>query len=67
MIVVGDRFRRKSDGSLWEVAAFIEETVRPGERAVRKAALGRLYGFSSPETIPLEDLDNEVGWEREGI
>ena len=42
MIVVGDRFRRKSDGSLWEVAGFLRETVKPGERAARKAALRRI-------------------------
>ncbi len=65
MIVVGDWFRRKSDGSLREVAAFLNETVRPGEETVRKAALGRLYGLSGPDTIPLEDLDNDVGWRRE--
>ncbi len=65
MIVVGDRFRRKSDGSLWDVAGFLEETVRPGERAVRRAVLAHVEGPTDTETIPLEDLENEVGWQRE--
>ncbi len=65
MIVVGDRFRRKSDGSLWEVAGLLYETVTPGEKAVCKAALARMDDSSGPETILLEDLENEVGWRRE--
>ncbi len=65
MILIGDRFRRKSDGSMWQVAGFLHETVKPGEKAVRKAALGRLDDSSGPETAPFEDLENEVGWQRE--
>ncbi len=65
MILVGDRFRCKSDGTMWEVADFVYVAVKPGERAVRKAALARIDDSSGPETIPLEDLENEVGWQRE--
>ncbi len=65
MIVVGDRFRRKSDGSLWEVAGFLYEAVKPGERVMRKAVLGPMDDPTGPKAILLEDLENEVGWRRE--
>ena len=65
MILIGDRFRRKSDGSMWVVAGFLNETVKPGEEPVHKAALGRMDDSGGPETTPVEDLKNEVGWQRE--
>ena len=62
MIRKGYRFRRKLDGSRWEVAAISRETLKPGESET--AVLVPTDGGSLKEEVPVVALENEVGWKR---
>ncbi len=62
MIRKGYRFRRKLDGSRWEVAAISRETLKPGESAT--AVLVPADGGASREEVPIAYLEKEIGWKR---
>ncbi len=64
MVRAGDRFRRKLERSLWRVVAIAYETAKPGGRPGGRAVLVPADGVPGRWEVPVEDLENEVGWER---
>ncbi len=65
MVRAGDRFRRKVEGRLWRVVAITAGPSTPGEQPGRRALLVPADDTPGRWEVLVEDLENEVGWERE--
>ena len=65
MIVVGERFRRKVDRSLWKVVTITYGPAKPGEQPKGRALLVPADNTPGRWEVLVADLENEVGWRRE--
>ncbi len=65
MVRAGDRFRRKLERSLWRVVAITCDPSTPGGRPGGRAVLVPTDDVPGRWEVPVEDLEDEVGWQRE--